>query len=531
MSYDFNEAAKTIAERYIDRYHPHLRKIKIAYVFKGDENDAVPVPAKDGKSITYAKASLVPEKYQLIADDDYQFMIEFSRPIWDRLELKHQEALVDHELCVPAGVMVAGPEVQASIARRYSGEIVAIRTASGYFLPATPNHPVLSQRGWVPIGLLKKGDYVLSSADPERMAAAMDPHKHQVEARIEDVARPGNVPFRFVPETTHDLNGRMSHNKIDIVSADRHLVAYLTSRAAEHIRKVYFGWRNRIEIHLSGLSELTHRFVSMPLTAPSVMGGGGQFVPFSVTHLTEPVFLRGTQSTQLNTPLFQNVRENAPVGAEMLSERMQRCPGGVTLDEIVSVNVRSFSGHVYNLQTSQNWSSANHIITHNCHCGVHRETGAVYTRDHSLEEFTEILRRHGMWRESIRHFLEAGQPLFDQPGMQMNLHSELARTPAIASGEPVRIVETDEMWIHDVKTRRWLPVIPERAEVRCIDGCDGPMLVRLNNSDECLQQTFAPDLDNLDDFPRWGCATCRKTWNADMVAAVLSLQKMQGVGR
>lgn len=98
-SYEFNPAAETVAERLIDEWHPHLRGIKIAYVFKGEETDAVHVPTKSGKSIKYAQAGLVPEKYQLLADQDYKFIIEFSRPIWDRLTLQHQEALIDHELC------------------------------------------------------------------------------------------------------------------------------------------------------------------------------------------------------------------------------------------------------------------------------------------------------------------------------------------------------------------------------------------------------------------------------------------------
>lgn len=96
--YEFNEAAEPIAERLISLYHRHLRQIKIAYVFKGEDTDAVPIPSKAGKSVTYAKAALVPEKYQLLAQEDYEFIIEFSRPIWDRLTIPHQEALVDHEL-------------------------------------------------------------------------------------------------------------------------------------------------------------------------------------------------------------------------------------------------------------------------------------------------------------------------------------------------------------------------------------------------------------------------------------------------
>ena len=99
MSYEFNEAAVPIAESLIERYHQHLSKTKIAYVFKGEEDDKLPSPTKAGKNVTYAKAAIVPEKYQLLAQEDYEFIIEFSRPIWDALTLAHQEALMDHELC------------------------------------------------------------------------------------------------------------------------------------------------------------------------------------------------------------------------------------------------------------------------------------------------------------------------------------------------------------------------------------------------------------------------------------------------
>lgn len=46
------------------------------------------------------------------------------------------------------------------------------------------------------------------------------------------------------------------------------------------------------------------------------------------------------------------------------------------------------------------------------HCVVETddETGdaKLGTRGHDLEEFEAILRRHGLWRESVREFVEAG---------------------------------------------------------------------------------------------------------------------------
>lgn len=47
-----------------------------------------------------------------------------------------------------------------------------------------------------------------------------------------------------------------------------------------------------------------------------------------------------------------------------------------------------------------------------CHCSRGMDTGDGYptweTRGHTVEEFTEIIRRHGLWREDVRQFIEAG---------------------------------------------------------------------------------------------------------------------------
>lgn len=47
---------------------------------------------------------------------------------------------------------------------------------------------------------------------------------------------------------------------------------------------------------------------------------------------------------------------------------LARLTGLVGEDRILNVRRRCFSGHVYNLQTSESWYSANGIITHNCRC-------------------------------------------------------------------------------------------------------------------------------------------------------------------
>jgi Phage minor capsid protein 2. len=47
-------------------------------------------------------------------------------------------------------------------------------------------------------------------------------------------------------------------------------------------------------------------------------------------------------------------------------ELMKRLAGTVAADEVVRVDVRRYSGHVWDLTTDQGWFVANGIVTHNC---------------------------------------------------------------------------------------------------------------------------------------------------------------------
>ena len=49
-----------------------------------------------------------------------------------------------------------------------------------------------------------------------------------------------------------------------------------------------------------------------------------------------------------------------------LRERLRGFSREITLDAVVKIEVRSFSGHIYNLETAEGWFACNSIITHNC---------------------------------------------------------------------------------------------------------------------------------------------------------------------
>jgi len=48
------------------------------------------------------------------------------------------------------------------------------------------------------------------------------------------------------------------------------------------------------------------------------------------------------------------------------------------------------------------------------HLGV-KQDGSMYIRGHDVEEFSSIVRRHGLWKEDVEQFLESAQEFQQNP--------------------------------------------------------------------------------------------------------------------
>jgi hypothetical protein len=72
-----------------------------------------------------------------------------------------------HNHCFPAETHVMASGVKRAYRRWYEGEMVEM-TTSGDVLRGTPNHPILTERGWVALGGLDKNDHVVS--DPSHQS-------------------------------------------------------------------------------------------------------------------------------------------------------------------------------------------------------------------------------------------------------------------------------------------------------------------------------------------------------------------------
>jgi hypothetical protein len=320
-----------------------------------------------------------------------------------------------HPRCLPAGVAVSGPRVDAATRRWYQGELVVVSTASGQELPITGNHPVLTDRGWIPAHLLQEGDHVVRSTRSQGATSLAVPGEDQMPALIEDLWRPNGVmPFLHVPTTTEDFHGDGGHGEVDVVLSDRFLRNWVQPTLDQLAEQVDFAGRIAKSALFTESGALNQVLVGLLSSANSVVGGGGLLLPFGGGHsagsdLSGCGHVPNLYSGGLQVPAdgasrnpvataqavlalasvvsggkavdVQPVmasRWDPPAGPLSMETRLAysdrgqdlllRLAGQVELDRVVDVRRVEWSGHVYNLTSVEGWYSANGLIVSNCDC-------------------------------------------------------------------------------------------------------------------------------------------------------------------
>lgn len=335
-----------------------------------------------------------------------------------------------HANCVVGDTKVSGPDVKVGYRRYYEGEIVTLVTAGGNELTITPNHPVLTDRGWVNAGDLQEGDNLVSGTFGNGYLT-LRPGEDDAPPSIEDVvgalSMAGLTRVSGVPVSAEEFHGDGGDSEVDIVARDNLLghvgdtpivepppkegfevgTGALSSEgfprpSLSDMEALFRGLLSPGEddsglcsTHFnllfgdslpaeargflappdgeSSLSEppiddwaadaehLGHLIDALPgLVNLLQVGRGGDSLRVDAPHLGE----------RFDPPSAKSEAERFRVFAEYGGRLLERLGFMVEADRLVNKSVRQYAGHVYNLQTSEGWYSANSIITSNCFCTV-----------------------------------------------------------------------------------------------------------------------------------------------------------------
>lgn len=327
-----------------------------------------------------------------------------------------------HPNCFPGSTRVSICGVlQAVYRRHYAGEMVQVWTLDydTEVFTVTPNHPVLTSRGWVPAGEVEEGDDLVRGAFAEWMGA--DHHVDDPELSLEEIFEAAsNAGFvERVAGSTMDFHGDGNLEEVQIVRVDRQLLNEVVASPHQHpvhrslsvtdcavpfqsclgclfvrslgmcaaqqgispvavktlpTQEVGFGTRAWCE---AGSSD--ERSDSTALDPELVrqrdlrypLGVQADDLPRIVRMLTEAGESRGSAlSSKLDSSFLQCPDDDRLTGSDDPTDRPDAVPFFIEMARVVGVKRTWFAGHVYNLQTSSGFYTTGKIPVRNCRCAI-----------------------------------------------------------------------------------------------------------------------------------------------------------------
>ncbi len=282
-----------------------------------------------------------------------------------------------HYRCFLPGTLVTAPgDILGATKRRFQGEIVRIHIGADNQIACTPNHPILTLRGWVAAGELTQADHVLQASNPlVAIRSGGNPEHNHVESPIEEFANAllvsGGMRSVGMPVTAEDFHGDgISSQQVDVVRANRFLGSGHDAERCEscgHVSLVdaaagalpaFASERTRRNL-FSGMSPSTRRIVRS--------GSAGLALLWADALGLIPVPFRNGARGQIAAP--EVGEDSLMAGAAFAGQILQRFAGHVTPVKVSHITVgEQFAGHVYNLEAEEGWYFANGIIAHNCRC-------------------------------------------------------------------------------------------------------------------------------------------------------------------
>ena len=301
----------------------------------------------------------------------------------------------------------------------HSGELAEIVTDTGETFSATLNHPILTPRGWIAIGLLEKGDYIVQVTEQSIDSVASEHDDDNAVTSIGDVFNA--LAFDGAKEVALGarFHGDVVEGDVDIVFAARPLGFGIETSIAQGSFDFEFAVADKAA---PGLCADEQFFLGPFHASHSIVGGCGELLPSVRANSIHSDFAGNTAATNCDIVPFENMadsyadtlttsivrpfvaqgqrqftfssevsgdngvfvkllpslhedaagigRDRDTAGAQVSADFDKSLPLGQKLCRVVDNVRRSFTGHVYTLETETGWFAVGNtgIVTKNCRC-------------------------------------------------------------------------------------------------------------------------------------------------------------------
>lgn len=295
--------------------------------------------------------------------------------------------------CFLPGTVIEG-RVSAAAKSVYRGQAVEIEYGSGGKLRVTYNHPVLTEHGFVPAGLLQEGDKLFhcerdiddaANAGRRFVSAGLEPNEEYQPTRIEQIFQSlvavGSTHHRRREPGDFHGDGHFLDGDIDVVSPDWELLAALEACGGDRFGERSLELADQTLIHESPGRAAAPFGFGRRTTLPGFPRGGTLPPHLSGILLDGGPFecFRFGSASRFDASLAEHAVDGSSGYAERLGQTkdgrslavqfQQACRSGAIVREAIAI-VRHFeySGEVFDVQSPQGWIMADGTVCSNCRC-------------------------------------------------------------------------------------------------------------------------------------------------------------------
>jgi len=269
--------------------------------------------------------------------------------------------------CFPADTEFAAANPEKIYKRYYSGPMVTVYFEGGNKLTGTPNHPVLTISGWKALSNLNKFDQVVKATDIEEF---IDLNIVAMKAKAGQFFDAFDKSLISVGEARRIVNfhGDVFDENVNVKDIDWFLQECREAFCREKVTNFDLINTYFTESASLGFSRKSQSFGGV-FSSHGFIGGANLFSSGFDIHF-RPFEKLGLTSIPPSEPKLSKVSGYRYSGdiKDFRQLRDMQIFSDMKFMKVSKIDISSFSGQVYNLQTSSGVYLANNIVSHNCRC-------------------------------------------------------------------------------------------------------------------------------------------------------------------
>lgn len=316
--------------------------------------------------------------------------------------------------CFPGDTyVITDSPVDKVYRRQYSGYLYEVTTASGDKITGTPNHPILTDKGWVPFNVLNEGDNLVCAVFNTKFFSSGRPDIQDCPTVLAKISNFFDVSASFnrILGATQDFHGDGEASNIDIIDIAGLLTGTIHTPRCQCFKKIYFKLANFASCFLHSLGSFDSICLLSFATTNRIVCFAGKMTSFFRSRIFH-AYIHGFAhvSRFISTVAFKIFVNTGAADTNGFGKLLNRFSRFVALDKVIDIQFYPSHGMVYNLQTKNNKYYVNnlapkgnivkHFIVHNCRCRIIAQVQGTKPSLRRTQDGVGAYQTYDDWKEA-----------------------------------------------------------------------------------------------------------------------------------